>query len=131
DHRGWTVNPDTLGLVAAERMRLVERPVAVARDVKVEPAVTVIVEERRRRRPGSAFRPEVWGGAERAVALVEIEHIRPVVGQVEVGEAVVVDVADRHAVAEAPEADAGSLGDVLEPAVAGVAIQLVPLGGGR
>ena len=47
-----------LWLIAAERVRLVEDPVAVARDVEVEPAVAVIVEECRRGRPGSALRPK-------------------------------------------------------------------------
>ena len=91
-------------------------------------AVGVVVEHRRPRRPEAALGARAGAGvAEGAVAVVEVEHVPAQVRQVQVGPAVVVDVADRQAVGEAPEPDPRPLGDVLEGAVPPVPVEPVPL----
>ena len=115
-----------LACVAAERVRPLDGPLPVAGDVEVEVAVAVVIEEGGPRRPGGPSAAEAsFGLAERAVAVVEVQDVGAEVGQEEVGEAVVVHVAGGHAVAEPPVADAGPVGDVLEGAVAPVAIEPV------
>ncbi len=119
-------DPDVPLHVPAELVRARLGPLAVTRDVEVEPAVAVVVEERRAEAPevdqGAANRR---GVAERAVAVVEVQDVGAEVRQVEVGLAVIVDVAHGHAVAEAAEAHARPFGHVLESEVAEVAIEPV------
>src|SRR5262249_25859252 len=65
---------------------------------------------------------------ERAVAVVVVEDVLSVVGDVEIGVAVVVVVADAHALSPPGMNQAGYLGDIGESAIVVVAIEMV---GGR
>ena len=110
-------------------------PVGVVRDHEVEQAVVVVVEE------GGAHREQVLrllveagaGGhlAERAVAVVVVEHVRAGVGDEQVRPPVVVVVADRDAVrdVEVPALELRLGRDLLERAVAAVAQQAAVVGG--
>ena len=110
-------------------------PLEVMADVEVQVAVVVQVGEGRRGRP-VAVAPQAGRGRhvlERAVAPVMIEGIRPPAGDEQVGAAVVIVVAHRHAVA-IPLGRAGQprgLGDVLEGAVPAIPKEAVaPRGAG-
>src|SRR5439155_18134030 len=97
----------------------------VAGDNQVEPAVAVVVEERRRHAPAAA-RDLCSGGDVLKVAgtVVPVQRIAVVAGDVQIGEPVVVVVAHgrAHAVAAGADAvDAGGARDVGERAVVVVA----------
>ncbi len=99
--------------------------VRVGDDEEIEPAVVVVVEppgrEAGERLLHLQLRRHLLEGAVAAIAVEEVvaEHVR----RVEVGEAVVVVVAPRHALGEGVAGDAGADGDILEGAVAPVAIE--------
>src|SRR6185295_4995664 len=84
-------------LLAAIPVRL-ERPLHVPGDEQVEPSVVVVVEEARARAPAGAADAGAGGDVtEGAVAVVAVEGVATVTGDVEVLEAVVVVVARGHA----------------------------------
>ncbi len=92
----------------------------VVADEEVEPAVAVVVEERRGGAEPAVFRPRRRGDvAERPVAVVVQQMVRPQVSQVDIHPPVVVVVAGGDADAVAGGADAGPLGDVDEADRAG------------
>ena len=107
-------------------------PGQVVADVEVEVAVAVEIGEGRRGRPVAiAAQSGALGGVlERAVAPVVKQGIRPEAGDEQVGAAVVVVVAHRHAEAVAAADPRRSRGGrrVLERAVAPVAEQAVAAG---
>ena len=101
----------------------------VARDVEVEVAVGVRVEER------AAGAPAAGGDAgprrdlgERPVALVAVQEVRPPVRDVEIQPSVVVEVAGARAAAPGGGVHAGLARHVLEPEAAEVAIEDVAVG---
>ena len=122
-----------LGMLAAERGGLVVAKVMA--DVEVEVAVAVEVGEGGRGRPVAvAAQPRGLGDLlERAIAPVPVERVRSPAGDEQVGQAVVVEVARRHAVAVAAleRPDPGRARDVLEGAVAAVAEEVVAVAAGR
>src|SRR5207249_2895828 len=90
----------------AEWVFLVLRPVTVASDIEVEDAIAIVVEEGRRSAPGGPDKPRVLAGVtERAITIIQVEHVCPEVGQEEVVEAIVIDVAHGQPMREAPVAD--------------------------
>src|SRR5690606_6808226 len=100
--------------------------VEIVRDVEIEPAIPVGIEERGARAPGGAGHSGARGDVdERAVSLVSIEDVRAVVRDIEIEVAVVVVVADREAETITLAADSSLLGDVDERAVAHVSIEPV------
>src|SRR5205085_10282674 len=75
-----------------------ERPVDVARDEQVEGAVVVVVEEAGAGTPAAAADPGALRHVgEGAVAVVAIQRVAAVAGDVEVGVPVVVVIGRRHA----------------------------------
>ena len=114
-------------------------PDEVVADVEVEVAVVVEVGKGGRGRP-VAIAPQagpIGDVLERPVAAVAIERVGSPAGDEEVGMAVVVDVADGHAVpvASLHPADAGSVARIVKRAVALVPKQSIarvgPVGPGR
>ena len=107
-----------------------EAPIHVASDEEVEPAVVVVVEEPGARAPSAGRHTGAFRDVgERAVAIVAIERVSAVVGDVEVCEAVVVVVADRdaHAVVVLRHAgETGLLRDVDERAIRVLVIEAIP-----
>ena len=93
-----------------------QRVVHVVADVEIEPAVAVVVDEggRYAESSGRADAPLGRRLGERAVAAIDVQLVRAVVGQEQVGPAVVVHVARRHAQAIAVRLDAAVRGDVGE-----------------
>ncbi len=88
-------------LVAAAMLILRVDPIPIVRDVNIQVAVVVIIEHRP---AGGPARPVNAGRTthvpERAVAVVEVQDIRPVIAQEDIRVGVVVDVADDDPVAE-------------------------------
>src|SRR5262249_5452207 len=114
--------------LSAEGVFVVLGPPAVAADVEVKAAVTVVVEERRTRRPETANGPATLGHvAKGTVTVIQVQGVSAEVREVEVRPPVVVHVADRGAVAKTVVADAGLLRHVLEPERAEVPVQPVAL----
>src|SRR5262249_52178622 len=99
DPLGLAIDPDTLGLVAAEDVVVRKLPVAVVGQIEIQVAIVIIIEERA---AGGPVGPVDAGGladvAERAVAIVEKQGVGTIVAEEEVGIAVVVDVAGQDAV---------------------------------
>ena len=95
---------------------VVESVVDVVADVQVEPAVPVVVDERRGDpEPRRAGQPAPGGRVgEPPVTLVAVQPRRAEVRQVEVGQAVVVDVPHGHAQTVAVGVDVACAGDVGE-----------------
>ena len=91
--------------------------VHVVADVQIEPAIAVVVDERRQTRsnPGSSVPLCLRHVGERSVAVVAEHLVRSEVGEVEVDAAVVVDVARRHAHAVPARVDPARIGHVGEP----------------
>src|SRR5271170_2987589 len=94
-------------------------------------SVVVEVEETRRDMP-TATSDACFGGyiREGAVAIVVVERVLAVVGDEQVGIAIVVVVTDRHAhsvVARSCAGESGGLGDVGEAAILVLAIEAVPV----
>ena len=94
-------------------------------DPEVEPAVVVVVPEPAGEAVGRLGDAEHGGDIdERAVALIVIEPVGLAqVGDVEVGQAVVVVVAPGDSLAEPAVGHAGRIGDVLERAVPAVVVE--------
>ena len=102
-------------------------PVQIVRDEQIERTVAVIIDKRGARAPAGARH----AGARRDIfevtaAVVSQQDIAPEVGDVQVGEAVVVEVAGRHAHSIPAYASAAPLGHVFEGAVTAVEVQTVP-----
>ena len=102
------------------------------RDEQIERAVAVIVDECGARAPAGAgdagLRRHI---DEVAVTVVLQQHVVAEGGDVQIGVAVVVEVAGRHAHSVSRDAGAAPFGDVFEGAVAAVAIQAVSAAGSR
>src|SRR5205807_8392851 len=85
---------------------------------QVEPAVSVVVHEGARGAPAVVLQSRLLGDLpELAVALVEEQADATVLGDQDVGQAIVVDVAHRHAYAVPGEIQARALAHVPEGAV--------------
>ena len=127
----------TGALAAAGVLSLhVDRALRVRRvieQIHVEVAVSVIVEEQRLGRIADVLKSEFLGPvSERAVTVVDVEHVTPVHREVidardiDVDFPIAVDVGHRDAGFPADRiGDAGLVGDVLELIVALIAIELV------
>ena len=122
-------------------MIVLRRPFDVVGDEQIEPAVFVVIEPSRAGGPSAFIRDTSFRGdvGESAVAVVVIEDGAAVASHVEIGIAVVVEVADGDSLAVvAFAADAGFFSDVGESSVAVVVIKraaqwmrrLVDIGGG-
>src|SRR6476620_1456502 len=91
-------------------------------------AVAVVVDEGAAGAPGFAgagdagFLADVGEGT---VAVVPIQHIFSVVGDVEIGVTVVVVIADANALSPSGVGEAGFLGDVGEGAIVIVAVEMI------
>ena len=93
-----------------------QRVAEVVADEQIEPAVPVVVEERRRNPPSGIACAAPFGDVgEGAVTPVAEHAVASEAGQVQVGPAVVVHVAGRHAHAVAAHGDARLGGHVGEP----------------
>ena len=109
----------------AELRQGVEPHVDVVGDEQVEPAVAVVVGERRTGRPSRIADARLRGDVrERAVAVVAIQPVRAEAGDVQIVPAVVVEVGGDGAHAPPGVADARLVGDVDERAVAAIPPQL-------
>ncbi len=101
-------------------------PLDVVGDDQIEPAVFVVIEPSRAGGPSAfigdaGFRRDV---GKRAVAVVVIENGAAIAGHIQIGIAVIVEVADGNALAVmAFTADAGFLGDIGESSVAVVVVE--------
>ena len=113
-------------VVAAEHVAR-QRELDEAAEEQIEPAVVVVVEPDRARRPAGRGDARLLGDVgERAVAVVVVQRAAAVRGDEDVGVAVVVVVGDGAAHAELRAAgDAGLVGDVGERAVAVVLVERV------
>jgi len=100
--------------------------VEVVGDVEVWPAVVVVVKEPGCEGEDGGLHAGLSGDlSERAVVVVAIEEVGAVeVGDVEVWEAVVVEVGGGDGLAEGDAVDAGGVGDVFEGAVAAIVKEL-------
>ena len=109
---------------------LLEGPLQIAGHEQIEAAVVVVVEEPGAGAPSAGPDPRAGGDVgERAVSLVAIEPVAAIAGDVEIREAVVVVVADRHAHpvdAVCGAAETGLLRHVDEGAVTLLPVQAVP-----
>ena len=102
-------------------------PLSIIRHVQVEVAIVVVVEEGAARGPvGTADTRNLADVLERAVAIIEIQHIHAVIAEEDVLVAVVVDVADHDAVAVARESKARRFGHFLKAVAAQVLVE--PIG---
>ena len=118
-----TIEADSAARISAKRtVRAVG--VHVVHHPQIEIAVTIQIGERAARAPTRIADVRRGGDVgERAVAAIAVEHVGPVVGDVQVGAAVAVDVASAGAHPVLAMADPGTLGDVGERAVAAVAVE--------
>ena len=105
---------------------MLRRPLHVVADEQVQQAIAVVIEPQGGRAEGaSAAQSGGLGNVdERAAAVVLKEAVLPHAGDQDIGEAVVVVIADRHAHAVHLHLQPGVLGHVGERAVAIVAIEL-------
>ena len=112
-------------LALAELRQRLEPHVDVVGDEQVEPAVAVVVGERRAGRPSRIADAGLLGHVrERPVTVVAIQLVRAVAGDVEVVPAVVVEVGGDGTHAPPRVAHAGLVGDVDERAVTLIPPQL-------
>ena len=110
--------------VARKALLVVGVELQVVRDEEVEPAVTVVVEERGAASPLAVVDSGPRGHVgERAVTVVVVEDARAVGRDVEIAVAVVVVVAHRQAHATTHPADAGLLRHVGEGSVAVIPVE--------
>src|SRR6266536_4414601 len=90
------------GLMLAAEPVLIETPVEIARHKQVQPAVVVVIEEARARAPAPGCHAGPRGGiGESAIAVVAVERVSAISGDVQVSEPVIVETAggDTHSVA--------------------------------
>ena len=121
DHDVWPVAPLERPLRPHDGF---PRRVDVARDVKIQIAVAVRIEERTSCAPAAGS--DAGAGRhilERAVATVAEQRVRAPIGHVEIESAVAVEIADARAAAPGREIHAGLPGYVLELPSSEVAIQ--------
>src|SRR5260370_21012796 len=115
----------------ATNLVMVGIPFHVSSDEEIEMAVIIVIEKARGARPAavglSSFRGLI---VESAVAIVVVQNIFAVAGDVQIGETVIVIVAhgDAHAVvAVAGDGKARGLSNVREIAIAMLAVQAIPV----
>ena len=111
--------------IAAIKIPL-RRPINVIRDHEIEPAVVVVVEPCRARCPATSVGDPcaLRHIRESAVAVIAIKNAASVAAQEQIGESVVVIIADRKTHAEqAFRTDACSCGDIRKRAAAVIAIE--------
>src|SRR5262249_4181455 len=122
------LDPPVAAQARVGRGRRGEIEIDVVGDEQVEPAVTVVVEERAsgappRARAGESGRAR--GILERAVAAIAIQAVLAEVADEEIVASVAVVVADTGALSPAARREAGAPGDVFERAIAPVAIEVI------
>jgi hypothetical protein len=118
--------------IAAEdavRGQLVRTEFEIAGDIEIQVAITIVICERRCRTPTRNFGIRLAAELpKRTIALVQIEPVPTVIRDMEIIEAVLVDVARNRAHSPALIAEAGFSGDVNELSIFVIAIQ--PVAGG-
>ena len=145
DLLAFVISGMTVGAVAGAPLAapdiVLRRPLDVVGDDQIEPAIFVVIEPSGAGGPSAFVGDAGFGGdiGEGSVAVVVIENGAAVAGDVEIGIAVVIEIADRNALAVVSfAADAGFFGDVGKSSVAVVVIErgaqrmrrLVDIGGG-
>src|SRR5580658_7544758 len=119
-----------LPFVAAD-FAVLRVPEHVTRDEKIEMAVVIVIEEAGRAAPASGRHAGLDGYiGESPIAIIVVERIFPVVGDVEVGIAVIVVIADGHAhavVAVPCVRQAGFFRYIGEAAIRILAIEAIPV----
>ena len=101
-------------------------PLHKPHSINVGKRIAVEIRDRAARRPGRVRGPRLLRGVgKRPVAVIEKQPVRADVSHIDIGEAIVVDIADRDPLAESVLNEAGLRGDVGETAVAQVAEQPV------
>ena len=122
----------TVGMpLAAAALAVFRIPFHVAGDKQIQLAVVVIIKETRRNRPASSTDTRLRGHVSKAaIPVVMVKNVLSIAGDVEVGIAIIIVVADRdsHAVvAVAGFRQASLLGYVSEATVAVLPVEPVPV----
>src|SRR6266446_5529710 len=130
----WKFSGRTVGMkIAAAVFAVLRVPVHVARDEEIQLAVVIIVEKSGRDGPPATPDTRLGGNvSEGAISVVVIENVFAIAGDVEIGIAVVVVIADGHAhavVSVAGICQTSLLGHVGETAVLVLPVKPVPIAG--